>query len=339
MTLIGKIAKPASVTVYSVLVLSILLCRTALSDPLSQSPISSQSQTAKQPSIDVTPDQSLGGSTKTTPSQSSDQAKETTPRQDSAQPKETAPSQSSIHSNEPIPIPTSSDSAEPDPNQTFVRFIEAVSGKPATEEIRNLVQGVVSLQRKGESVELTKSDSSKVLVGSDTEFGASVVRDLSEAKDKLSAKFGPEVGTLVDEFVGVTANGSHIDVIRNGPEVEDLDLSERKIKKQLPLRRVRLSKISVDLVQVDGHPALKNITGIEVVPNAGFEIPIILKEFSRSQNQDGNDVLIFGIRNPLSLFKPFRKLFGIKDTIPFTWTVKKKESKEIGAKESPGYKE
>ena len=252
-------------------------------------------------------------------------------------------SESPIQSTTPLPnqpdTPASSTVPAQDQNQTFVQFVEAVSGKPATEEIRNLVQGVVGLRRKGEAVELTKSDSSIVLIGSDTEFGASLIRDLSEAKEKLTSKFGPDVGRLVDEFVGVTVTGSHIDVIRDGPEDEDIDLSEKKIKRQLPLKRVRLSKISVDLVQVDAYSTLKNITGIEVIPNVGFEIPIILKEFSRSKNQDGDDVLTFGIRNPLPIFKPLRKLFGIKDIIPFTWTAKRKESKEIGAKEPADHKE
>ncbi len=296
MTLIGKIAKPAIVTVYSALVLSIVFCSPGFSDSLSKSEIQSPSQ-----------------------------------------------SESPIQSTTPLLIqpdtPASSMLPAQGQNQTFVQLIEAVSGKPATEEIRNLVQGVVGLRRKGEAVELTKSDSSIVLIDSDTEFGASVIRDLSEAKEKLTSKFGPEVGRLVDAFVGVAVNGSHIDVIRDGPEDEDIDLSEKKIKRQLPLKRVRLSKISLDLVQVDAHPTLKNIIGIEVIPNAGFEIPITLKEFSRSKNQDGDDVLTFGIRNPLPIFKPLRKLFGIKDIIPFTWTAKRKESKEIGAKESVDHKE
>jgi hypothetical protein len=222
-----------------------------------------------------------------------------------------------------------------DRHKTFVQFIEAVTDKPVPQEIQDLLQGVVSLERKGNDIELTKEDGTKFMAGGDTHFGATVIGDFSEARDKVAAKFGPEVGALIDEFVGVTANGSHLEVIRNGPENEDIDLSEKKLKRQLPLRRVRLSKISVDVDVADSHPVLRNITGIEAVPNAGFEIPIVLKEFSRRKNQDGDDVFTFGVKNPFPILKPLKRLFGLKEIMPLTWTVKKQDSvhKEIGAKE------
>jgi len=205
--------------------------------------------------------------------------------------------------------------------------------------MQDLLQGVVSLERKGNDMELTKEDGTKVLLGGDTHFGATVIGDFSDARNKVASKFGDEVGMLIDEFVGVTANGTHLEVIRSGPENQEIDLSEHKIKRQLPLKRVRLSKISVDVDVQDSHPVLKNITGIEAVPNAGFEIPITLKEFSRSKNQDGDDVFTFGVKNPLPFFKPFKKLLGIKEIMPLTWTVKKPDTKEIGTKGSAEHKE
>lgn len=210
-----------------------------------------------------------------------------------------------------------------------------MTDKPVPQEIQDLLQGVVSLERKGNDIELTKEDGSKVMAGGDTHFGATVIGDFSEARDKVAAKFGAEVGALIDEFVGVTANGSHLEVIRIGPENEDIDLSEKKIKRQLPLKRVRLSKISVDVEVVDSHPVLRNITGIEAIPNTSLEIPIVLKEFSRCKNADGDDVFTFGVKNPLPFVKPFKRLLGIKEIIPLTWIVKKPESanQEIGAKE------
>ncbi len=226
-----------------------------------------------------------------------------------------------------------------DRHKTFVQFIEAVTDKPVPQEIQDLLQGVVSLERKGDAIELTKEDGTKTLLGGDTHFGATVIGDFSEARNKVAAKFGTEVGTLIDEFIGVTANGSHLEVIRNGPEYEEIDLSEHKLKKQVPLKRIRLSKISVDVDVQDSHPVLKNITGIEAVPNAGFEIPIVLREFSRSKNQDGDDVFTFGVKNPLPLVKPFKKLFGIKEIMPLTWTVKKSDTKEIGATDSVEHSE
>ncbi len=226
-----------------------------------------------------------------------------------------------------------------DRHKTFVQFIEAVTDKPVPQEIQDLLQGVVSLERKGDAIELTKEDGTKTLLGGDTHFGATVIGDFSDARNKVAAKFGTEVGTLIDEFIGVTANGSHLEVIRNGPEYEEIDLSEHKLKKQVPLKRIRLSKISVDVDVQDSHPVLKNITGIEAVPNAGFEIPIVLREFSRSKNQDGDDVFTFGVKNPLPLVKPFKKLFGIKEIMPLTWTVKKSDTKEIGATDSVEHSE
>lgn len=266
------------------------------------------------------------------------------PTTNTVESKESAPTSGTIEPSTAAPSSTASPtncSSAVDSNKTFVLFIEAVTGKPVTSEIQTLLQGVVSLERKGDDIELTKVDGTKVTVAGDTHFGSTVLGDFSDARDKVAAKFGPEIGTLIDEFVGVTANGSHLEVIRNGPENEDIDLSERKIKHQVPLRRVRLSKISVDVDVANGHPILKNITGIEAVPNAGLEIPIVLKEFSREKNQDGDDVFTFGVKNPLPLLKPFKKLLGIKEIMPLTWTVKKHDTdtKEIGVKEPAEHKE
>ncbi|RTL36167.1 MAG: hypothetical protein EKK48_27845 [Candidatus Melainabacteria bacterium] len=215
-----------------------------------------------------------------------------------------------------------------------MQFIEAVTDKTVPQEIQDLLQGVVSLERKGNDIELTKEDGSKVMAGGETHFGATVIGDFSEARDKVALKFGPEVGALIDEFVGVKASGSHLEVIRTGPEIEDIDLSEKKINRQLPLRRVRLSKISLDVDVADSHPVLRNITGIEAVPNTALEIPIVLKEFSRCKNSNGDDVFTFGVKNPIPFVKPFKKLLGIKEIIPLTWTVKRPDAanKEIGVK-------
>ncbi|HEY9678821.1 MAG TPA: hypothetical protein V6C76_12495 [Drouetiella sp.] len=224
-------------------------------------------------------------------------------------------------------------------NNSFLLLIEAVTGKPSPPEIADLLRDVISLKRVGNAVELTKADSSKVIVPENSHFGATVIGGFSEAREKVAGKFGDEVGRLIDEFVGVTSVANHLEVIREGPETEDIDLSERKVKKQLPLRRVRLSKVSMDIEIVDGHPMLKNITGIEAVPNSGLEIPLVLKEFSRTINAQGEDVFNFGIKNPFPLMKPFKRLLGIKPIIPFTWTAKKQTSNEIGAKDPAEHKE
>ncbi len=308
----GNIGRIAAVTGYSALVLSLSICPPAVADD-ANTPASSS--TTASPNTPASP---------SPPASPSIPASPCTPASSSA----TGPDNTS-----------SSCSTTLDRHKTFVQFIEAVTDKPVPQEIQDLLQGVVSLERKGNDIELTKEDGSKVLLGGDTHFGATVIGDFSDARNKVAAKFGSQVGTLIDEFVGVTANGSHLEVIRNGPENEDIDLSEHKIKRQLPLKRVRLSKISVDVDVQDSHPVLRNITGIEAVPNAGFEIPIVLKEFSRSKNHDGDDVFTFGVKNPLPLLKSFKRLFGIKEIMPLTWTVKKPGTKEIGAKESAEQKE
>lgn len=221
----------------------------------------------------------------------------------------------------------------PQPDETLSKFFEAVSGKQNTDDINNLLRGVTRIQRKGDSVEICMSDGTTSVVAGDTEFGGRVRKDVAEAEEKLEQKFGSEVAALVKEFIGISFSGGHIDVIRQGPEQQELDLSEHKIKKKLPLKRIKLSKIGFDVVELNGHPMLSNIEGIEVVPNTGLEVPIILKEFSRSKNDEGDDVLTFGIKNPMP--KPLRKLFGMKEIMPISWTAKKKPEKEIGAKEAP----
>ena len=335
----GNIAKFLVVTGYSALVLSLSIGPSALADTkTNQASTSTRTDSAG----DVAPTVSTPASspnpapTVSTPASSRNPAPTVSTPASSTNP---APTISTPASSTNNPLPTanpkasSSCSTTLDCHKTFVQLIEAVTDKPVPQEIQDLLQGVVSLERKGNDIELTKEDGTKVLVGGSTHFGVTVIGDFSDARDKVAAKFGTEIGTLIDEFVGVTANGSHLEVIRNGPEYEEIDLSEHKIKRQLPLKRVRLSKISLDVDVADAHPVLKNITGIEAVPNAGFEIPIVLKEFSRSKNQDGDDVFTFGVKNPLPLMKSFKRLFGIKEIMPLTWTVKKQDPKEVGLKE------
>jgi len=317
----GNIARIATVTGYSALVLSLSICHSALAD--SQSDPASTIVDPATAKVDLVHDES----------NSAPNSSITAPAT-SATPNAGSPATTVTNTKG-----ASCCSTTVDRHKIFVQFIEAVTDKPVPQEIQDLLQGVVSLERKGNDIELTKEDGAKVFVGGDTHFGTTVIGDFSDARDKVAAKFGPEIGTLIDAFVGVTANGSHLEVIRTGPENEEIDLSEHKIKRQLPLKRVRLSKISVDVDVADAHPVLKNITGIEAVPNSGFEIPIVLKEFSRSKNQDGDDVFTFGVKNPFPLMKPFKRLFGIKEIMPLTWTVKKKDTKEIGSKEPAEHKE
>lgn len=339
---IGNISRIETVTGCGAFVLSLLLCPAALAD-LALDLASPNAQRSTSAPTTMGAPTSTGTPTSTgVPTSTGAPTSTGVPKSTSESTSAIAPSSPSAPTNSPI---SGTCSRTLDRHKTFVQFIEAVTDKPVPQEIQDLLQGVVSLERKGDAIELTKEDGSKSLLGGDTHFGATVIGDFSDARDKVAAKFGAEVGILIDEFVGVTANGSHLEVIRNGPENEEIDLSEHKLKKQVPLKRIRLSKISVDVDVQDSHPVLKNITGIEAVPNAGFEIPIVLREFSRSKNQDGDDVFTFGVKNPLPLVKPFKKLFGIKEIMPLTWTVKKPvatesaEHQEIGAKQPAEQKE
>lgn len=322
----GNIVRITAVTGYSALVLSLSNCPAALAD-LSHDPevLNAPARTTEPASL-------------ITPTSANTSTSSSVPTTLSAPANMPAPTSAGASATTEMRA-TGTCSKTLDRHKTFVQFIEAVTDKPVPPEIQDLLQGVVSLERKGNAIELTKEDGTKSLLGGDTHFGATVIGDFSDARDKVAAKFGAEVGTLIDEFVGVTANGSHLEVIRNGPENEDIDLSEHKLKKQVPLKRIRLSKISVDVDVQDSHPVLRNITGIEAVPNAGLEIPIVLREFSRSKNQDGDDVFTFGVKNPLPLLKSFKKLFGIKEIMPLTWTVKKPDPKEIGSRDSVEHKE
>jgi hypothetical protein len=209
---------------------------------------------------------------------------------------------------------------------TFERLVLGLSGAPVSDNTRTLLQGVKSIRRKPSSVELTKADETVTVLANDTEFGARVVKDINDVKEKLASKFGEEVGKLSDDFVGLTAEGNHFTVERLGPDEQLIELTERPA--DIKLKRVRFGKIKFNLAEANGSYVLKDIEGIEVVPALGLSVPIEVKEFARRRNADGDDILTVGFKSPVP--KPFRMLFGLKELMTFSWTLKHKPGQDIG---------
>jgi len=210
----------------------------------------------------------------------------------------------------------------------FEKLVVGLSGAPINDSTRNLLQGVKSIRRKQDSVELTKEDNSVTVLGSDTEFGAKVVRDFGEVKEKLQSKLGDKIGNLADDFIGLSAAGSHFTVERLSPDDQVIDLTQLPADLKLPVKRVRLGNVKFNIAESKGRCVLKDIEGIEVVPTSPLVVTIEVKEFARYKNADGDDVLTVGVKSPIP--RPFRMLFGFKELMNFSFTLKHKPVQNIG---------
>ena len=210
----------------------------------------------------------------------------------------------------------------------FVQLVEALSAEPIDSSMRKQLENIKTIRRKEGAVELTKQDGSVVVLDNSTEFGARVVSDIADVKDKLASKFGDQVAKLSDDFIGVTAANNHFVVERVGPDEKVVDLTDLPPDVKIPLKRIRLGKIEFNLVNAGGHGILKDIEGIEVVPTTVIIPTIEVKEFTRAKNSDGDDVLTVGVKSLVP--RPFRRLFGLKEIMSFSFTMKKKQVQNIG---------
>jgi len=186
----------------------------------------------------------------------------------------------------------------PGGNCGFCRAVEAISGKPPADDLKQFLNGVVKIERSGPGVRLYREDSEMLDIQPGTEFGDRLLAGIDHASQKATRKFGKPVGELIAGLSGVTLEGNKISVQRNGSQIVPVVLQKQKQEKRYWVKELKLDEMSFEVYDRNGRPAIKNVSGLVAVLDA-LSLPIELREFSQSLNKQGLKVYAIGIKNPL----------------------------------------
>ncbi len=211
-------------------------------------------------------------------------------------------------------------------NKTLLTLIQSVSGKPNNDETTTLLTGVVKISHQNDVFTFHRENGDQLTCGPSTALGDKLRSELTRAKSDVERYGSPILSKTISDFHGVEVNGQHVDILRDGPEELTLRIP-KKARKKLPVKvkEVRLGRMSLELDESKGYPAIRNISGVEVVVWLGIELHITPKEFWRTQNERGDTTLTVGILNPLP--KALRMAFGLKEISYFSHTVRKKQER------------
>jgi len=209
-------------------------------------------------------------------------------------------------------------------NDSLPKLIEAISGKKNSEETAELLRGVVRVSRSTDGFSFKREDDQELEFGSSTILGGKMLESL-EKTQRDTDKYGANLGEVVSGLSGVSVNGNHVELLRSGPTEVKIPVSAGVKKIPFKLKEVRLGQLSMDLDESKGFPAIRNITGLEVIVSAGIDLHIVLKEFWRTKNDAGDTTVTFGIVNPLP--KALRAALGLKEISYFSHTIRKKKER------------
>lgn len=210
----------------------------------------------------------------------------------------------------------------PKGNDKFIKLLRAVSGRDESEEMRNMLSGVTKVALNGETFELVREDSAVLRFPPGTALGDRVHNSLEKTRQDTD-RYGDHLSELLTSLRAVSLKGNHVELERSGPH--DLRVAIKGSKHKIPfkVKELRISRISLDLDESKGYPAIKNINGLDVVVTLGIDWHIVLKEFWRTKNDKGETTVTFGIITPLP--KPIRFALGINEISHFSYTFHKKK--------------
>jgi hypothetical protein len=209
-------------------------------------------------------------------------------------------------------------------NDVLPKLIQAISGRENSDETKALLRGVVKISRTDDSFSLIREDSRELRFGPDTILGDKMVQNLERTKHDTD-KYGQNLGKVVSGLKGVSVAGNRVELLREGPDQVVIPVSAGSKKIPFKLKEVKLSRLTMDLDESKGFPAVRNISGLEVVVTAGMDFHIVLKEFWRTRNNRGDTTVTFGILNPIP--RAIRCALGLKEISYFSHTVRKKQER------------
>jgi hypothetical protein len=209
------------------------------------------------------------------------------------------------------------------PRSKLGSLFEAISGKKAKPKSAKILSGASQISRVGDRVILKKLNADDTEFSADTEFGGKVIGCLDDAAQSAREKFGPDAAEFVQSLKTISVNGDRVEFERLPADELHITVPETRHWIPFRVREVDVGKLTMRLTEVNGHPALREIDGLKATVRIGkFDLPIVLREFSRRKKADGNTEVTFGIQSLVPL--PLRRLLFLKDVMSVTCTIKKK---------------
>lgn len=199
----------------------------------------------------------------------------------------------------------------------FSRTVEAITGKPVADDMKAFLQGVVSIQRLPDGLKFTREDNETIVLTRDTPFGARVLNAVDEAAEKATRKFGKPAGQMVSKLSGADLEDNHITIRREGAPVVPISIGRQKQEKKLWVKKLKLGDMGFQVSDQSGHSSISNVTGFTVVLSA-MDMPLELREFSRSVNEQGLNVYSVGVKNPIP--RPISAVLGLNDVVHLRFT-------------------
>ena len=215
-------------------------------------------------------------------------------------------------------------SALPTGNQVLSKLVTAISGKPNSEKTDELLRGVDRVSVAENSFTLHREDDQELLIDAGTTLGDHMLQGLEKAKADTD-KYSGNLSQIISGLKAVQVTGNHVEVIRDGEENVNIAVTAGVKKLPFRLKEVRLSRLSLDLDESKGFPAVKNLTGLEAIVKVGIDFHIVLKEFWRTRNDRGDTTVTFGIVNPLP--RAVRMALGLKEITYVSHTLRKKQER------------
>lgn len=227
--------------------------------------------------------------------------------------------------------PAALNSQKADSADDLLLALQAVTGEPPSDDMRELLHGVVEIERNGEVFTITRTDGQTDRLERNSDPGKRLFRGIEQASVKMAKKLGHPVGSILPSITAVHVHGHRVTVKRDGPEVIPIAMKHQKQDKKYWVKEIKLGELSFDVGQHDGVPALQNVEQCSVVMS-GTTLPVELRDFCRRLNKHGETVYIVGIKNPLP--KMFSAVFGLHDVLHLHFTEHKR--KQIETEEVAG---
>jgi len=197
-------------------------------------------------------------------------------------------------------------------NQGFCRALEAITGKPPADDLKQFFSGVIKIERSGAGIRLYREDNQTIEIQPGTEFGDRLLTGIDRASQKATKKFGKPVGDLIAGLASVGLDGNKITVQRTGANVVPIVVQKQKQEKRYWIKELRLDEMSFEVRDRNGQPAIENVAGFAAVLDT-MSIPLQLREFAQTVNKRAEKVYLIGIKNPLP--RTITSLLGLGDVL------------------------
>jgi len=223
-------------------------------------------------------------------------------------------SPSPLQISEPIAIWSTelpSDTASP-----MLDLVQTISGKPASDKINRLLNGVVDIHTTDSGIEFVRSDAQVLSWDISTTDGAQFFRSWEELSQQAGQYLGPSASSYLMGLNSIKVSGGVVEIIDSVHRCV-LPIPEQKRTGFFELEALRLKDIRLAVDREDGHLWIKRMSGVEALLRTGdLRIPLQVREFSRKMDEDGQTVLTFGFLPSAfstfhALLEPYRVSFTI----------------------------